>query len=434
MKLKDYIVQKNVVLGNTEDGKSWALKALHPADPLTEVRGIPDESAVPSVFQNFQMTYTLSNPTASTAGNWEFDLFFLPSPVIFGAIRTRDSTGAYLWSTLVNPQIGVAGDPWYTRQALFADSVERFRLAYAGITGHLDAAAISNQGSLSVAQYAQIPVDLTVDTNAAGGNNYARPVQAWNELPKTWDQLISMPNAYVATAKDGVYAPYKLGRTCQKWKSSRDLIQFLPYGSASVLTTGVVAMPIPAAAPSMTSLNGGFPFGLPGAYVGGTAAQFVVQKRADVNVCHIAGRNLHYQSAMTFVIRTGFETQVSPASQLTPFAKISPRHDELAIDGYFAVAREFKDAYPEEYNSWEEILGVIGNAVGDVLSTVVPGGGTIVRAAKAILPKLMPRANPTDVTQMSASQKEKAKEAVAQAAVSASKLAKARKKIASKKK
>jgi hypothetical protein len=431
MKLKDYIIQKNVVLGNTDDGKAWALKALHPADPLTEVRGIPDESAVPSVFQNFQSTYTLSNPSLSTVGNWEFDLFLLPSPVVMGAIRTRDSTGAYLWSTIVNPQIGVAGDPWYTRQAVFSDTVERYRLAYCGVTGHLDAAAVTNQGSVAAAQYSQMPVSMTLE---GGAPQVIRPVECWNELPKTWDQLVSMPNAYVAPATEGFYAPYKLGRTHQKWKNARVLCPFLPYGSGSVVTSAVVAAPLPLIAPSMTSLNGGYPFGLTGWYSGSTAAQSMIQHRADVNVLHIAGRNLHYQSAFTMVFRHGYETQVSPASQLTPFAKISPRHDSLAVEGYFAVAREFKDAYPEEYNGWEEILGVIGNAVGDVVSSVVPGGGMMVKAAKSIIPRLIGRGNAEDVTQMSASQKEAAREAVADAAKSSAKIAKARKRIGARKK
>lgn len=431
MKLKDYITQKNVVLGNTEEGKAWALKALHPADPLTEVRGIPDESAVPSVFQNFQMTYNITNPTASTVGVWEFDLYLFPSPVVMGALRTRDSAGAYLWSPIVNSQIGLAADQWYTRQQTFSDTVERYRIAYMGCTGHLDAAAVTNQGSLVVAQYPQVPIGLTIDTGSA--QLIRGTLEAWNELPKTWDQLISMPNAYVNSAKEGFYAPYKLGLTHQTWQNARDLVPFVPYGNAAGWTAAVIAGALPAGAASTTTVSGAYPYGLAGYYNGSTPGQSMIMKRSDFGVIHIAARNLHYQSAFQTVIRAGYETQVSPASQLSPFARISPRHDALAVDGYFAVAREFKDAYPEEYNGLEEILGVIGNAVGDVVSSVVPGGGMIVKAAKAILPKLIGGA-PADVTQMSASQKEKAREAVAAASTSASTVSKARKRIASKKK
>jgi hypothetical protein len=429
MKLKDYISQKNVVLGNTEEGKAWALKALHPADPLTEVRGIPDESAVPSVFQNFQMTYNITNPTASTVGVWEFDLFLFPSPVILGALRTRDSAGAYLWSPIVNPQIGLAADQWYTRQATYADTVERYRVAYLGCTGHLDAAAVSNQGSIVVAQYPIESVGGNLD--AALAQVLRCPLEIWNELPKTWDQLISMPNAYVAAAKDGFYCPYKLGRTCQKWRNARNLMPFIPYGNGSTWTTAIIGAPVPAGPPSLTTVSGAYPYGVLGWYNGCNPAQAMIMRRADDGVIHIAARNLHYQSAFQTVIRAGFETQVSPASQLSPFARISPRHDALAIDGYFAVAREFKDAYPEEYNGWEEILGVIGNAVGDVISTVVPGGNLIVKGAKAILPKILGSGQAADVTQMSATQKEQARDAVAASARSATKLAKTRRAIAS---
>lgn len=413
MKLKDYISQKNVVLGSTEDGKAWALKALHPADPLTEVRGIPDESAVPSVFQNFQFTTNVVNPTASTAGSWEFDLFLYPNPILVGALRTRDSTGAYQWSPIVNPQVGISTDPWYTRQQVFADTVQRYRVAYLGVTGHLDAAAVTNQGSIVVAQYPQESISGCFDTTAAGGNQIIRLAEVWSEAPKAWDQLITMPNAYVATALEGLYAPYKLGRTHQRWQNARDLVVHIPYSSGAGMTPGQIGIPFAGSAPSLTTATGGFPYGVTGYYTGATVAQVCTLRRADSGVIHVAARNLHYQSAYQFVIRMGYETQVSPASQLGPFAKISPRHDALAVDGYFAVAREFKDAYPEEYNGWEEILGVIGNAVGDVVSALVPGGGMLVKGAKALIPRLFPSLGSTDVTSMSAAQKDDARKLVA---------------------
>jgi hypothetical protein len=373
MKLKEVIDSKGGIPGSTPEGRAWALKALHPADPVVEVRGIPDEDSVPTVFQNYQFTFSVPNPTPATVGTWDCDVFMHPNPVVPCSIRTFDSAGNYLWSPIANDQIGVAGSTWNARKTIFCGQVERYRLAYQSLTGHLDAAAVTNQGMVAAAQYPVIPQIAGYQLQSVGAPGSVLALcECYSELPKTWAQLQTMPNAYLGTAKEGVYSPYKLTETCQDWVSARDQKCFFPYGTAATMFNAD-GMARAAAAAATNTVSGAFPYGLGGAYQGapdGTAV--IMTPRADTGMLHIAFRGLHYQSTLTFMFRAGYELQVSPGSPLTSFAKVSPPYDPVASTGYFAISREMKDGYPEEYNNLAMLIPVVQEIASRVLPKVVP--------------------------------------------------------------
>lgn len=409
MKLKTYISERNVVLGSTDDGKAWALKALHPADPLTEVRGIPDHDALPTVLQNFQFSFPVTNATPGTAGTWSFDLFLFANPVVVGGLRTIDSSGAYLWQPIVNQQIGSPSATWEDRQPVFVNSVEKYRLAYMGITGHQDSAAVTNQGQIAVAQYPLSHAEAAFFLTSASPGSMFRPVEVYDTLPKTWAQIQTLPNAYLATAKEGCYAPYKLSETCQEWQSTRNMVQFVPYGNHGTVDETHKGGAFPNAGVSLTTQNDAYPYGLIGSSITTDSDQSVILRRSDSGIIHIAGINLHSSSSFVFVFRAGYELQVAAGSPLTPFARISPRYDPIALDGYFATAREFKDAYPEDYNSWEKILDVIGPAA-EAAAEVLPFGKAILGGIKGVGRLLFPKLANRDVTTMSAAEKDEARE------------------------
>lgn len=365
--MKKLVEDRGGVPATTAMGKAWSLKALHPADAIVEIGGIPDEDALSTVFQHYQFAFNVGNPTPGVAGTWDLDVFVHPNPIIPISIRTKDSNNAYLWSPIENKQIGTAGTPWYTKRALFAAQVERYRLAYCGLTGHLDAAAISNQGMIAAAQYPLQPIT----SSYANVGRVSTLIEAYNEAPKTWDQLQTMPNAYYGTAKDGIYAVYKLSETCQDWVNARDVRQVYPYGSASGLVD-VVDVGWAGAAPSMTTLNGGYPYGITGSFTGSVANESILVQRADSGLLHVSAKNLHQTSQLSFIFRAGYELQVSAGSPLTSFARISPQYDPIALAGYYAIARELKDAYPEDYNSWSALLPLIANVASAVMPRIIP--------------------------------------------------------------
>lgn len=96
---------KNLPMGSTESGKAWCIKALHPSDPLTEVRGVPDESSMSTVFLNYQSTFTLQPPGVAEP-TWSFDAALLPHPVNFLTTQKSYSSGATPSSTsFLNAQL-----------------------------------------------------------------------------------------------------------------------------------------------------------------------------------------------------------------------------------------------------------------------------------------------------------------------------------------
>lgn len=436
------------MLGNTEPGKAWALKALHPADALSECTGIPDHTSIPSVLQNFQWSYTLLAPETQ----WSFEAYFYANPINVGVVKTIDSDSVVTWSPIINPTISVSTVypneelTWRQRAVAFATDNQRYRVAYMGVTGHHDASALTNTGMLGVAQYplmftkqstgytvnvadgltrppgpnrfresvcaqareemsrhGAVAPDKKVSHKASTSSSsktasplpnaltfgFARPAYSVIDLPKTWEQLQNLPNAFLTEAKYGFYAPYRLSKTCQKWRDARALMPHLDLWNYAPLlpTDHGVAMPVEA----YSGLTRGFPFGvLPyasddvtgQAETGAVWPSYVVEN-ADDGVIHIIARNLTPQASFTFMIRLGIETQVAPGSPLVPFMRCPPPHDQLALDGYFAISRGLKDAYPEEYNGWSEILTPIAEAAADAIGTIVPGVGP---AAKMIIP------------------------------------------------
>jgi hypothetical protein len=407
--LKEVIAGRNIVLGDTEDGKTWALKALHPADPLTEVRGVPDQSAVPSVQQNYQWTFSITSPVEAP---YSVDAFFVPHPVLCGMVIITDALGVKTTTPIINTNVGGSGIPrgeieWRMRVLNFAANVEKFRVAYMGVTCHHDATALNNSGMLACAQYPIMFQKPTLATNViesqakgkAPAPNIVQPVvirQCYNCLDtyKSWEHLQTMPNAYLGEAKFGGYAPYKLSHTHQKWRNARELMPWFdstnyPFGNVD----SDYQFPLLEVKTFATTTTG-FPFGVkPFAWddptsSGGRYYPSILPQLADNGMIHYAMKNIAANAGFTFMIRMGFESQVSPGSSLVPFAKLSPSYDPLAVAGYFKIARELKDAYPEEYNDWGKILGVIASAAADAFGSLVPGGTAIVNALRPVVSSL----------------------------------------------
>jgi len=65
---------------------------------------------------------------------------------------------------------------------------------------------------------------------------------------------------------------------------------------------------------------------------------------------------------MSIYVRCGFEIQVPAGSLYSPQLKMSPPHDAVAIENYFQIARQLKDAYPADYNDLGKIWDVISGA------------------------------------------------------------------------
>lgn len=367
--LKVEINNRRSVLGNSQSGSDWCLKALHPSDPLTEVRGIPDRSAVPSVLMNYQATYTLTPPASATT-TWEFNSSLLPHPLAF-MYWARGVAGSMVdEGNFMNPQ--VPGATHTTQYVAFTELAQRWRLAYMSVTVYQDAPALSDQGTIVVSQppVEGIKVSYSCPNASSGGILLATsPMQFYTaEDYPLYTLSQSMPNAYFGQSKYGAYVPLKLTETCQQWTSTEG--QVVPCQTVPLSGSGrQYWLPFSAGNPFP------FPTGITGGHGSwstsgstGTVEGDATSPMLNGSWAHICAKNLSVNTSYSFFIRCGIEMQVSPNSTLAPQLKLSPPHDDLALESYFAISRELKDAYPADYND----LGKIWDVISDVAKEVLP--------------------------------------------------------------
>lgn len=400
------------MFGTTESGRDWCIKALHPSDPITEVRGIPDESAVPSLFMNYQTVASVSASEGAT-GTWSVDGQLLPNPVQFAAMMIDDDVGGVHPFVVANSQISEGSTT--ERTASFINSFTRWRLAYASVTIYQDGPDLANQGTVAVCQKPVIPPKYNVSLDDQGESTFPKAVglkRAFHlsdsDLPN-YEASQAMPNAYFGKSKEGAYIPLKLTRTHQQWHSVDDLmyqatsstLSYMSNTTFGMLTGGQLTIP------SSTERDGGYgqypfigandlhvtfdgetSFGLNGSLV----PDFCNDTWADFSF-----RNLAVTTSLSFFFRFGFEVQCQPRSLMSPHLKLSPHYDPQAIETYFAISRELKDAYPADYNDAGKIWSVISNiaksvapflgaipGIGGILSTGIPmlaRGGDAIAAA-----------------------------------------------------
>lgn len=360
-------------MGTTGTGADWCLKALHPSDPLTEVRGIPDHSAVPTICMNYQSTFTLSIHESQT-GPWSFDMTMLPHPLYVAywegdkAYSPADATAQVgnFWNTQLTAETTPTSDQLL---AAWLAMAQRWRITYMSVTAYQDGPDLANQGTLVVSQTPMQPSHFACSI-APGSTNYSFRTLAEfdkdNEGPN-FQRSQSMPNAYMGRSREGCYVPLKLTDTCQEWHSQSDLI--VPYRPASTSTSGITAVP--------GSDYQTFPFHstVPAYYIasGPTLRGSAVPDLMNGGVANISARNLSEETSFTFYFRLGVEMQLAPTSTLTPQLKLSPPHDPTAMDTYFAIARELKDAYPADFNDlgrmWDVISATV-KSISPVLRTI----------------------------------------------------------------
>lgn len=402
MKLRNLIDAKAIPYGSTDDGKAWCVKALHPADAVSSCVGIPDHSNFPSVHMHYESVQTIACPDSSV-GAWGLDMAVTPHPVSFSWLRTSDSSGDHTAvMSHLNPQLdaGITHTAKYTQWKSVA---QKWRCTYAAVTVRLDAAAVSNQGTLVACQ---APVEFTtvnvMSLDPSVGNpgvaNIHGIAYTESDVPD-FDRVQSMPQAYHGQARDGAYLPIKLDGD-HRWVSEAN--EVVNWGQRQYNVGSGTGW----CGPSNTAAGSTFPFeGLTCPYFRVGSVEFYGD--ATSPICNsvqgqVCLRNLDLTSRVSVTYRYGFELQVQPGSLLSPQQRLSPAFDARALETYNAISRELADAYPEEYNSlgkfWD-VLKTVGRAVlpaiaknipivGDVISVVsdVAGGmrANTERAAKAL--------------------------------------------------
>jgi len=339
-------------------------------------------------------------PPETAEDSWNFAAQFTPHPVSFGYWVPVDSEGAAVgnFAAMLNTQL--EGATHAAKMSSFLGLVERWRLAYMGVSIHFDGPALSNQGTVVVNQAPYEPISFYTGFTDVGGFGqlvaFPRICVADGfeghlglDFPN-YDRSASMPNMYTGEVKNGAYIPVKLTKTCQQWHSKADLNLW----ATTVRENG--AFGESRLQLSQTPVNLQYPFPGLAEFTFANASGPVLPIEAtscllnDV-VANVCARNMSVNSSLIVTVRIGIEAMVQPGSTLSPYQHVSPQYDSVALKAYFLVARELKDAYPVDYNDlgklWDTIAGAI-DTVAPILSVINPLLGTgakgIVMAGNAV--------------------------------------------------
>lgn len=368
-------------LSSTPEGRAWVVKALHPADPVTECRGIPDASSAPTVVVTYNTVQRLSYSGASP--NWGFDLTVMPDVLVQGFARLLDSTGATVGvQNLLNMGLtppGVAAPSYAQLLAQFRSlGIEAHRLVYMGVTAYQDGPALADQGTLVGAQWhvAREKYGTTL-ANGAGLNTHGsvgsrRAVVYRDNDFAHYERSQYLPNAYFSMSKAGAYLPLRLSGT--RWVTSADLE--LPLTGLQLFQGEDNMVYVPIAIPG--TVTAPYPSLAPVWYDGAAGKLMGDSVFRPLNDIWggLSARNLSPQTSFAFYYRVSIECRVSPTSVFASQVRMSPMYDPVAMGSYVRISRELKDAYPADFNDLGKIWEVIKQAARAVLP-VVSGLGPI---------------------------------------------------------
>lgn len=399
----------------------WCLKALHPSDPAVDITGLPDQFSGSTTCLNLQQVNSVKAHPSAT-GTYSVDVMFNPDVASFGYAKITDSVGTR-FIEFINTQATSNGSTTDYPGAL-ANTLswfERWRLVYAGLSCYQDGPALSNQGTVAACQvpmrgheYHAYPSFATGTSTAVGfAFSTSRKLKAYqtNDMP-SYEKSQAMPNAFFGESKNGVYMPLRLGPNHQDWHSAEDLSHYVCSADENTSATFYPNVPwttqassniqnidyiFPAITandqvirwPTMVDQDAGtadtlfghaphpslrsFAWMLAGdnntSKVFRTDSRSLQLPQLAENVGHLSFRNLAVSTGLQFYFRVGVEAQCTVGSPYVPYLKVAPEYDQRAVESYFKISRELKDAYPVEFNDLGKLWDVIKQA-----ARVVSGG------------------------------------------------------------
>lgn len=360
-------------LSSTQEGRAWVIKALHPADPITDCRGVPDASNSPSVVITYNTVQRLSY--SGVAPSWGFDLTIMPNVLVQGFARILDNTGLTVaLSNFLNQGLtppGVSAPSYAQLLAQFRSlGIEAHRLVYMGVTAYQDGPALADQGTIvgaqwEVARQKWSTINLLDSTGAGvlGAMGTRRHVSYQDSDYAHYERSQYLPNAYFAMSKTGAYVPLRISGN--RWVTDADLE--LPAAELPVVPGHDQYIHIPNSPPStppapFPALAASWYDPVSGIWYGDS----VFRPLNDI-WGGLSARNLSPQTSFAFYYRVAIECRVSPTSVFASQVRMSPMYDPVAMASYVRISRELKDAYPADFNDLGKIWEVIKQAARVVL-------------------------------------------------------------------
>jgi hypothetical protein len=323
---------------------------------------------------------------------WDLDIMLFPGPGLLAIYRKKKTTdpwdttsvagiiyskqydfatGASHW--ILNPDgtftPGVANT--------FPRDIKSYRCMYAGFTGILNAASLTDQGMVVVAQVAQpytwtpisvatvpaasaAPIALStseVDLGSTGqgfavGINWVKEYITQGQQGPTFDNLMSVsPTAEQWRAKDGFYFPLRFGSGNFVWQDGAVTVNSFDYpwiynGDGNSVPSNwnplTLAPPLPTVGNTMCG-----------------AACF---------------RGIASTTSLSITSRFGYEAMVEPSSGYRAFVTPSCSPSFSHVEKYFQISSLMSDVYPARYNE-DDLLSTVIEGLSDMagLASGIPG-------------------------------------------------------------
>lgn len=365
------------ILGTTDVGASWCLKALHPSDsnvqsspcPVTETKSFAtvaynqlDQISIPA-------TFDASKP-------WNLTVYtFSDADLLYTYIATQGSLN--VTGFVQNRNISsTAGNFVHTT---IANICERYRVTSRSNTMYFDAASTSDQGHVITGQFemevssaGSVYLPVPTETIAA-----SIPYGYYQGGPPTYDQVMSTSQSYQGRAADGCYVVMKMSEM-GKWVSTNKSIYCLGTckSNSPFYYLGLSQAFAEISAAHATTLETSWPYRR---YLSpGEAPPYLWFAEAYKSMAVTFFTGLSAGSSIRLVNRLTMDMVVNSGSTYAPFVKRPPEEDPLAMQMYFRVSREMQDAYPSDHNNLGALLGVVGNLAKTVLPMVIPKLGSYI--------------------------------------------------------
>ena len=365
------------VLGDTEAGSAWVMKAMNPSAPITCV-GMPDKTSSNIVMYNFEQTFMIEPPSTTNVNDlWNYEINLHAHPIalcdVIASTQAAKGDISNSW-TILNSQLpenpvpvaglsNTAATVWpdrvltTTANYLYKTNewqkmVQHARLCYGGITLTQTASSNYDQGMLMAGQQAQTPIQTVVADTVNG--QFIKQTYYGSEDFATFNNLSNLPRTYTGQSRDGCYQVMKLDEEYTSFKSQVTPVSIM---SATIgESTGTAgSAPSPHMFISITNGTRGIEM------MDGFMPQILIRGAAP-------------GTSFMCRLRMGFEVKPFAGASNTPFIMESPKYDVRALEAYSQLILEIEqDGYPADYNLFEWL--------GDKIRKIAPFLGRLGGAA-----------------------------------------------------
>jgi hypothetical protein len=221
---------------------------------------------------------------------------------------------------------------------------DEYRSAYCGVTAHLNAPRLSDQGVLYASQWAAVP---QTDGGLVMPPPYPESSPKFAEIlfggfPLTPDDLYAKSSKTVQwAARDGVYMPMRFVQPVSNYVEGLD-------GPVVVRVSSKLQTPF------VVATNGNLSDGVD--YYTAFVSGAVLNETCGISFF----MGMSASATIDLKVRRGLEAVPTAGSAWAPFMEQSPLLDSAAMANIVTVAQEGQTAYPARYNDlsllWSKVI------------------------------------------------------------------------------